>query len=149
MAIWDKWNEEKARQGQEYGEALAVGLFDTRLISVFSKGFIAVGTRPPERLLDIQGDVDVNKKTGIGRTAAFVLTGGISLATPSQRGNLYLTITTESTVHALVDTEPTTKAIQAMHKIVATGKAVIKQSEQRPVVSHSSPAPESDLASQH
>lgn len=130
MGLGDRWREKKAQIEEQFGEALAWGLFDTRMITVYSKGYIGVGTRPPERLLDIQGETDVNKKTGIGRGSAALLTGGISLLSPSQRGNLYLTITTESTVHTLVDTKPTTMAIQAMHRIVATGKSVMSQ--QRP-----------------
>lgn len=148
MGIFDKWKAEAAELEKSFGECLVSAMFDVHVISVFKGGYIRVGSKTPERLLDIIGESEVNKKTGIGRGAAALVTGGFSLLSPSQRGNLYLTITTDQDVHVLTDTKPTTMAIQAMHNIVANGKAVITRNQPLSGAPHSSQVVPEDLASQ-
>lgn len=117
---------------QTFGNVAGSGLFGSKYVTIYSKGFVSVSSGmgvfkgQVEELLDISGETDINKKTGLGRAAGAVLTGGFSLiASPNQRGNLYLTITTNLQVHSLFSERPDEATIKVLNQLVGAGKAAI------------------------
>ena len=116
---------------EKYGKLISDETFFAKRIRLYSKGFIRLGVTsnaPYEKLLGISGSVDATKKTALGRSLAFGLTMGYSyLLNPNdKRGDVYLTIVTDKTTHALHQSPPSAKAIQAMHQLVAAGEAILK-----------------------
>jgi len=117
---------------QTYGFVAAQGLFGTKHVTIYSKGFVSVASGMGlfngqiEELLDIFGETDVNKKTGLGRGVAAAITMGASLAlSPNQRGNLYLTIATNRQTHSLFWEIPNESSIKTLNQLVSAGKAAI------------------------
>jgi len=122
----------KPTETQTYGSISAQGFFGTKYVTVYSKGFVKVSSGMGmikgqiEQLLDIFGETDVNKKTGLGRAAGAVFTMGANLAlSPNQRGNLYLTIATDRQTHSLFWDRPDAASIKVMNQLVSAGKAAI------------------------
>lgn len=116
---------------EKYGRLISDEIFFAKRIRLYSKGFIRVGSTsnaPYEKLLGISGSVDATKKTALGRSLAFGLTMGYSyLLNPNdKRGDVYLTIVTDKKTHALHQSPPSAKAIQAMHQLVTAGEAILK-----------------------
>jgi hypothetical protein len=127
---------EKAKKVSEdnlkYGKEVFAKYFGTKSINIYANGYIRVSGGvgifggPAERLMSIDGSSDITKKTGVGRTVVAALTFGVNtVLTPSQRGNLYLTIVTDSQIHTLMSDEVSDEGIKTMNAIVATGKAVL------------------------
>lgn len=114
------------------GESVLSLLFGSHNVELFKNGFVKVSSvyglrnRGIERIIDIQGESQLTKKTGLGRALAATVTLGANMASPSQRGNLIVTITTETDIHVLIHNVPFDHDIENMNKIVSTGKAVIR-----------------------
>ncbi len=114
--------------------------FGGKTITIYSNGYVKVAGHfsdpPPEKLVQIVADVQVTKKTGLGRGAAAVVTGGWSLATtPNQRGDIYLTILTEQQTYKLHTEVPMDEDIKAVRALEAAGQAVLgvsSRSEESP-----------------
>lgn len=116
---------------EKYGRLISDEIFFAKRIRLYSRGFIRVGSTsnaPYEKLLGISGSVDATKKTALGRSLAFGATMGFSyLLNPNdKRGDVYLTIVTDKKTHALHQSPPSAKAIQAMHQLVTAGEAILK-----------------------
>jgi len=119
--------------------------FGGKTITIYSNGFVQVAgilsDPPPEKLVAIVADVQVTKKTGLGRGAAAVVTGGWSLATtPNKRGDIYLTIITERQSYKLHTQVPMDEDIKAVTALEAAGRAVLEASSrnQEAPVTHQS-----------
>lgn len=68
----------------------------------------------------------VHKKTALGRTLAASVTLGASwLLSPNKRGDLYLTIVTDSQTYQLHSSPPTTQEMRALQRISAAGNSVL------------------------
>lgn len=104
-------------------------------IYIYEKGFIQfgrVGLAPMERLLAISSSADVNRKTGVGRGVAAVLTTGFSLvAASSNRGIATLTIATDRDTYTHSVTNPENSVIARFQKIAAVGQGVIDMQKSR------------------
>jgi hypothetical protein len=117
-----------------YGTLIANESFGNYKVRIFSDGYIQVSTGlglikgSIEKLLQIEGETLISKKSGLGRGIAGIVTLGANQLVPNQRGNLILTITTEKQVHVLFNDMPFAEYIKAMNKLVAAGKSVIKKS---------------------
>lgn len=123
---------------KKYGTVTAEGVFSIKNVTIYSLGYVKVsgilGGGSIEKLLDIFGESDITKKTGLGRTATAILTGGINLALlPNQRGNLYLSIATPSKTHSLMKEMPRESEIKIMNKLVSAGKAAIARRDSVPI----------------
>ena len=121
----------KADVEDQYGRQTASHMFGAKWIHIYSKGFVQVRdvvsrktSTPFERLLAIDSQADVTKKSGFGRGAAAAVTMGTNLLSSNIRGDVYLTIATERTTHALRAT-PTTESIKAAKALEVAGKAAI------------------------
>lgn len=139
----------KPSESNTYGDILAQGHFGTRYVTIYSKGFVKVSAGmgvikgSVEELVDIFGETDVNKKTGLGRAAGAVLTMGANLMlSPNQRGNLYLSISTTRQIHSLFWDRPDATSIKIMNKLVGAGKAALAM-KARAEVSPEAPTPSS------
>jgi hypothetical protein len=117
---------------KKYGSVTAEGIFSIHKVTIYSMGYVKVGGifggGSIQKLLDIFGESDITKKTGLGRTATAILTGGINLALlPNQRGNVYLSVSTPSKTHSLMKELPTEHDLRLMNKLVSAGKAAISR----------------------
>jgi ribosomal protein L7/L12 len=115
---------------EKHGRLISDEVFFGRRIRLYSKGFVRVGSAksaPYEKLLGISGSADVSKKTALGRGIVAGMTMGTNLlVSPNKRGDVYLTIVTDRKTHALHQSPPGVKDIQAMHQIVTAGEAILK-----------------------
>lgn len=114
------------------GNEVVTQNFADKVITIYENGYVQVNKGlgiskgMPEKLIDIWAETDVTKKSGPGRAVGAVLTGGASLwAFSSQRGNMYLTISTEAQVHSFVRENPKAPEIKSLHALVSAGKAAI------------------------
>lgn len=133
--LFGRSDEQNAQRGENLelaGKELISENFADKIITIYENGYVQVskglgvlkGT--PEKLFDIWAETDVTKKSGPGRTAGAILTGGASLwAFSSQRGNMYLTISTDAQVHSFVRENPKAPEIRRLHAIVSAGKATL------------------------
>jgi hypothetical protein len=123
---------DELEENKKYGTVTAEGVFSFTKITVYSLGFVKVGSMfgggSIQKLLDIFGESDITKKTGLGRAATAILTFGINLTLlPNQRGNVYLTISTPSKTHSLMLEMPRESDLRLMNKLVSAGKAAISR----------------------
>jgi len=134
----DQVREQKAqnradRQAAELelaGEMVADEMFGFKTIKIYQKCYVRVGLlatskAPLERLISIEASSDVQKKTGIGRGAAAVVTAGYSLASSNKRGDVYLIIVTDRKTYALHEDPPTAGNLRVSKTLEAAGKAAI------------------------
>ena len=114
------------------GGIAATGAFGSKMITVYRNGFVQVNKNmgftkgEVEKLIQIDGDSQIWKKTGLGRAAASIVTLGVNRLSPNQRGNLTLTITTDRDVYVFLEEMPFPQYIKAMHELVNAGKAAIE-----------------------
>jgi hypothetical protein len=144
-----KKQAEKSAALKKYGQTVVSKPFATKWVTIYSKGYVKVSSGMGafsgniEKLLDIFGETDITRKSGLGRTAGAVLTLGANvLLSPGQRGNVYLTITTDRNTHSIMWTRPDANSIRTMNEIVSAGKSAIARSN-----SESTPAPASQAPS--
>ena len=128
---------EELETRKKFGTITAEGIFSTKKVTIYSLGFVKVGGLfgggSIEKLLDIFGESDITKKTGLGRTATAILTAGLNLALlPNQRGNVYLSVSTPSTTHSLMKELPSESDLRLMNKLVSAGKAAIARRDSAP-----------------
>ena len=129
--------EEKNREFiAKYGEIAVAATFGGCRVTIYRNGFIKSGNiigmfaGQPEELLEISGDADITKKSGAGRVLGAALTaGGSILASPNQRGNIYLSFVTSNQVVSLNSGSGDDWDIMNMRKLVAAGKAAISKRE--------------------
>lgn len=117
---------------KQHGTVTAEGIFFTSKVTIYSLGYVKVGGLfgggSIEKLLDIFGESDITKKTGLGRAATAIFTAGLNIALlPNQRGNVYLSISTPSKTHSLIKEMPTASDLRLMNKLVSAGKAAISR----------------------
>ncbi len=117
---------------KKHGTVTAEGIFFTSKVTIYSLGYVKVGGLfgggSIEKLLDIFGESDITKKTGLGRAATAIFTAGLNIALlPNQRGNVYLSISTPSKTHSLIKEMPTASDLRLMNKLVSAGKAAISR----------------------
>lgn len=128
----DDERSESQESASNIGSQVVSKPFATKRITIYSQGFVRVDSGMGgikgnvERLLDIFGETDITRKSGLGRTAGAVLTLGANVVlSPGQRGNVYLTITTDRNTHSLMWSRPDAYSIKTMNELVSAGKSVI------------------------
>tara|TARA_B110000503_G_scaffold123391_1_gene188938 strand:+ start:475 stop:1284 length:810 start_codon:yes stop_codon:yes gene_type:complete len=117
---------------ERYGEISVSLPFATKWVTIYSKGYVKVSSGmglikgDVEKLVDIFGETDITKKTGLGRAAGAVFTLGANITlSPNQRGNLYLAITTEKSTHSIMWDRPDASSIKTLNTIVSAGKGAL------------------------
>jgi hypothetical protein len=127
--------EKQARAEDElarYGREVAWETFGGKSIRIYDGGYVKVGLlagagTPFQRLVSIEASSDVAKKSGLGRGAAAIATGGVNLLGSNKRGDVYLTIVTDEQTYALRESPPTAGNMTRVKKLEATGNAVLRQ----------------------
>lgn len=123
-------NAEFADDLERAGTLVTSGTFGGRTIHIHRNGYVrvAVFMRQSvkfEKLIGIETSADITKKTGAGRAAGAVLTGGLNLMSSNKRGDVYLTIVTDENVYSL-RSAPSMGAPSIAQKLAAAGSAVIR-----------------------
>ena len=137
-----------------YGTLVANEKFGLYRVRIFSDGYIQITSGlglfkgAIEKLLEIEGEAQISKKTGIGRGVVGIVTLGANQLVPNQRGNLIMTVTTDKQVHVLIHDMPFAVYIQNMHKLVAAGKSVIKKDKSSEATAASKGSPNSQSLAQ-
>jgi hypothetical protein len=118
-----------------YGRQVASGTFGGKSIRIYDNGFVSVGPRfgsnvTPQRLRSIDASADVGKKTAVGRTVGWVMTGGLNVPLSSnKRGDVYLTVVTDTSTFALHETPPTKGNMKNTKLLEAAGHSVLARVE--------------------
>ena len=111
--------------GAETGREVFAG----KTIRFYKNGYVSlgfIGAGEPEKLLAIDVNVDVQKKTGLGRAIVGVATVGLNVATSSNmRGDIWVSITTDKKMHMLHTTPPSESSVKSARKIEALAKACL------------------------
>jgi hypothetical protein len=137
-----------------YGTVVANESFGLYKIRIFSDGYIQISKGlgmfkgSIEKLLKIEGESQLTKKSGLGRGLAGIVTLGKNQLAPSQRGNLIMTITTDKVVHVLIEDFPKDIYIKSMYRLVAVGKSVIKKDEPSETTATAKDSPQSQSLAQ-
>lgn len=114
-------------------------------VKVFDKGYVMVKGKY-EKLRGISGDVQVSKKTGIGRGLAAVATAGLNLAVSnSQRGRIHVTIVTDVQTHTFSTDQVSDSAIRDYQTLLGTGTAILEMLSTQNQTAASATKPESDV----
>lgn len=104
-------------------------VFGGKTIRFYQNGYVSlgfIGAGEPEKLLAIDVNVDVQKKTGLGRAIVGVATVGLNVATTSNmRGDIWVSITTDKKMHMLHTTPPSESSVKSARKIEALAKACL------------------------
>lgn len=113
------------------GDLIASGAFGGKTIHIHRNGYVRVAifmrdSVKFEKLIGIETSADITKKSGAGRAAGAMLTMGMNLASSNKRGDVYLTIVTETTAYALRQA-PSMGAPMTAQKLSAAGSAVIQR----------------------
>jgi hypothetical protein len=96
---------QEAREIEMYGRQVAGEFLTMGMVRIYEKGYVTVGGMFMgrgnfEKLKSFEVfDNNMTKKTGFGRGATAMLTGGLNLLAPNTRGNLIVTIVTDVKVH--------------------------------------------------
>jgi hypothetical protein len=137
-----------------YGTVVANESFGLYKVRIFSDGYIQISKGlglfkgSIEKLLEIEGESQITKKSALGRGLAGVVTLGKNQLAPNQRGNLIMTITTDKVVHVLIEDVPQKQWIVSMNKLVAVGKSVIKKGTSSEVTATAKDSPHSQSLAQ-
>lgn len=137
------------------GKLLVSEIFHTKTIKLYSNGYVQVSSilgildkGRLEKLVAVDGSAEVTKKTGLGRAAGAIFTGGLNLAVSNLRGNAFLNIITENQTHSIMVEAPTPSDLKALNVIVATAKTLSQRASAASEAKNSSAPPSKDLATQ-
>lgn len=148
----DKVARANGADTDEVGRTVESKRFGGKTVTIYSNGFVQVSglmsSPAPEKLVQIEANIEVTKKTGIGRGVAAVVTNGWSLTTSNKRGDIYLTILTEKQTHTLNSGTPTDAEIKAVRALELAGKAVLGASGSGPAATSGDPPSEKPIPDQ-
>jgi hypothetical protein len=122
--------EQKAKDLDMYGRQVASEGTTMGTISIYDKGYVKVGGvflggGKFEKLKSFEVfNNNLTKKTGFGRGATAVLTGGLNLLSPNTRGNIIVTIVTDVQVHT-GELLPQVQSIRSINVLQAAANAVL------------------------
>lgn len=111
-----------------YGTVLADERFGGRRVRILSKGYVSISAAGGyQRLLSVEENFVIQKKSGVGRAAFAVATSGANLLTSNKRGNLYLSFVTDSGTTTLKEDPPTDSGVQRASALALAGRAAIEE----------------------
>lgn len=125
--------ERAARQAhnlETYGPLVDQGALGGKCVELYGNGYVRVALWPTantpfERLVAIESTADVTKKSAAGRAAGAVVTGGLNLLSSNKRGDLYLTIVTDSRTHVLHVDPPSALDIRRAKRLEGVGRGLL------------------------
>ena len=137
------------------GKVLVSEFFDTKKIEIYANGYVKVSSLlgiinkgTIEKLIAVDGSSEVSKKSGLGRAAGAIFTGGLNLAVSNLRGNAFLNIITENQTHSIMVEAPTPSDLKALSVLVATGKSLAQRAASNNSASIPTAPAAKDLATQ-
>jgi hypothetical protein len=137
------------------GKVLVSEFFDTKKIEIYANGYVKVSSLlgiinkgTIEKLIAVDGSSEVSKKSGLGRAAGAIFTGGLNLAVSNLRGNAFLNIITENQTHSIMVEAPTPSDLKALSVLVATGKSLAQRAASNNSASIPTDPATKDLATQ-
>jgi hypothetical protein len=122
---------QEAQALEMYGREVAVEMLTMGTIRIFEKGYVSVGGMfmgrgPVEKLKSFEVfNNNLTKKTGLGRGAAALVTGGLNLLSPNTRGNIIVTIVTDANVHT-GELLPQVQMIRSVNILQAAAQSVLE-----------------------
>jgi hypothetical protein len=138
QAGMEKAAQMKAELSEKTGKPVFKKFLGAKRLTVFENGYVQVGLLgTPEKLLSVDGDVNIARKGAFGRTAGglagtLVGLGPVNMLSPSNRGDLSLTIVTDVTAHSFHSDNPTTDNIKAFREAEVRCKTLLKSLETTP-----------------
>jgi hypothetical protein len=121
-----------ARRAQDlttYGRAVIERLFGGKRVGIYEFGYVRVDggllRGPYRRLVEIEASSSIQKKSGMGRGAGALLTGGVNLLSSNTRGDVYLTIVTELGTEVLQASPPSKSSLATAKELETHGKRVL------------------------
>jgi hypothetical protein len=129
-----KQAEKQAQEAKElemYGRQVAAEMLTMGTIRIYEKGYVRVGGLfmnggDFEKLKSFEVfNNNLTKKTGLGRGAAALVTGGLNLLSPNTRGNIIVTIVTDSNVHT-GELLPQVQMIRSVNILQAAAQSVLE-----------------------
>ena len=129
---------------EDYGHLVVKDSIGVRSVSIYSNGYVQVGGfggGQIEKLISIEFSANIQKKSAAGRGAAMVLTGGLNLLGPKQRGDVWLTIVTDRDAYTLHADPPYQHVIRSARQLAAEGQAVLARLAAERAAQLHAPAP--------
>lgn len=136
---------QEAEELEMYGREVAAEMLTMGTIRIYEKGYVRVGGLFMnggnfEKLKSFEVfNNNLTKKTGLGRGAAALVTGGLNLLSPNTRGNIIVTIVTDANVHT-GELLPQVQMIRSVNILQAAAQSVLESN----AVERSSPIPQGD-----
>lgn len=137
------------------GILLVSEIFNSKKIDIYANGFVKVSSilgiinkGAIEKLIAVHGSSEVSKKSGLGRAAGAIFTGGLNLAVSNLRGNAFLNIITENQTHSIMVEAPTPSDLKALNVLVATGNSLAQRVSSNTAASVPAAPAAKDLATQ-
>lgn len=129
--VQDEREAELDRLRARAGRSVVKKSFGRHTVEIFEKGYVSISglffaKASFEKLVAIEDSSDVQKKRAIGRGAGYVATGGMNMLGSNKRGDVYLTIVTDVTVHSLHVDPPTERDMRSAKALAAAGRAVLE-----------------------
>ncbi len=122
---------------EAYGHLTYSGFFALREIRFYDKGYMFIssgqwGTPDAfEKLISIEANTTVSKKTAPGRAAMAAVTLGANLLTSGTvRGDLYLTIQTDQNTHVLHEQALAAFQVESALTLEAAGRALLERTRE-------------------
>jgi hypothetical protein len=124
----------------DYGEQLGRGQLGADVVALFANGYVQVlrnngGFKlvgEVEKLVAIQATASYQKKSATGRVVGALVTGGLSLYSSNNRGDLLLTITTDKGVHSVLSQRPSQTQIERLFELEAIGNSILEKTRATP-----------------
>ena len=143
-------------QADKYGRKAASAVIQNGVmltnVSIYDKGYVKI-SGSYEKLLGISGDTQVNKKTGIGRSAATIASfatpfPGFNLLSPGQRGRISLTIVTDKKTHLFSTDQVHESAVRNYQSLLGAGTAILQMTQIETVSNSPQQISSTDLGTQ-
>lgn len=131
----------RKKEDQALAESKTLKSFGTLVLDVspgpkrvrlYSKGYVSISglfssEKTPEKLIAVSLRSNAAKKTGLGRAVTAVATGGANIVlSGNTRGDMYLSITTDKTVHLIHSDRPQASEMKRFAKVEAMALALIQ-----------------------
>jgi hypothetical protein len=135
QAAMEKAAQMKTELKAKTGKVIFKQLLGLKRLIIFENGYVQVGLMgTPEKLLSVDGDINIVRKGAFGRTAGglagtLVGLGPVNMLSPSNRGDLSLTIVTDVSAHSFHDDVPMKDTIKAFREAELRCKALLKSLE--------------------
>jgi len=117
-----------------HGRVISSGMIGFDKIAIFANGYISFGkvfTNPtPVKLIAISSNLNTKKKNVVGRSAGFLLTGGMNtMFTSKNKGLAYLTVITSAGSKTFRSESPTDLEIKSIMQLEAAGSSILDMQE--------------------